>query len=134
MKAVSLFRFAAQTIVASLIAIQVAWAADVASIKADALLERSAKKDASMVILDVRTPEEFAQGHVPGAINIPHDKLADRLKELADAKDKDVVLYCRSGKRAGMAADTLKANGFEKLLHLEGDILKWTEEKRPTEK
>jgi rhodanese-related sulfurtransferase len=119
---------------AGLLAAQVAFAADVTPINAEALLERSAKKDASMVILDVRTPEEFAQGHVPGAINIPHDKLVDRLQELTSAKDKDVVLYCRSGKRAGMAADTLQANGFTKLLHLEGDILKWTEEKRPTEK
>ena len=119
---------------AALLIIQVSAAADVADIKADAVLERSANKDATMVILDVRTPDEFAQGHVPGAINIPHDKLADRVDELTGAKNKDIVLYCRSGRRAGMAADTLKANGFSKLLHLEGDMIKWTEENRPTEK
>jgi phage shock protein E len=119
---------------AALIASAATCAADVVDIKADALLERARKMDESFVILDVRTPEEFAQGHVPGAINISHDKLADRISELLADKNKDVVLYCRSGKRAGLAAETLKANGFDKLLHLEGDIQKWTAERRPTEK
>jgi rhodanese-related sulfurtransferase len=109
-------------------------AAEVTEIKADALLERTAKQDSSLVILDVRTPEEFAQGHVPGAKNIPHDQLLNRIAELAAAKDKEIVLYCRSGRRAGMAADTLQANGFAKLLHLEGDMTKWTEANRPIEK
>jgi phage shock protein E len=109
-------------------------AGEVAPIKPEALLARTAKHDASLVILDVRTPEEFAQGHVPGAINIPHDKLADRIAELTGAKDKDIVLYCHSGRRAGLAAETLKEKGFAKLLHLEGDMQKWTEEQRPTAK
>ncbi len=117
-----------------LLATRLAFAADVVDIKADALLERAKKMDESFVILDVRTPEEFAQGHVPGAINISHDKLADRIGELVGAKNKDVVLYCRTGRRAGTAAETLKAGGFNKLLHLDGDMLKWTEANRPTEK
>ena len=111
-----------------------AFAADVVGINPEALLERAKKADESFVILDVRTPEEFAQGHVPGAINIPHDKLGDRIAELMGDKNKDVVLYCRSGRRAVLAADTLKAGGFTKLLHLEGDMQQWTEAKRPTEK
>lgn len=110
------------------------FAADVAGINANALLDRAKKADESFIILDVRTPEEFAQGHVPGAINISHDKLADRIGELMGAKNKEVILYCRTGRRSGLAADLLKAKGFDKLLHLEGDIQKWTEEKRPTEK
>jgi phage shock protein E len=109
-------------------------AADVAQIKPETLLERSAKQDHSLVILDVRTPEEFAAGHVPGAINIPHDKLESRIDELLGAKNKDVVLYCRSGRRAGLAAETLSLHGFDKLLHLEGDMQKWTEANRPIEK
>jgi len=118
----------------SLIASGALVAAEVVDIKPEILLERTAKHDATLVILDVRTPEEFAQGHVPGAINIPHDKLADRIQEVMSAKNKDVVVYCRSGGRAGRAVDTLKAHGFEKLLHLEGDMLKWTEANRPIEK
>jgi rhodanese-related sulfurtransferase len=120
-------------VIAMLIASAGATAADVIDVKADALLERARKADESFVILDVRTPEEFAQGHVPGAINIAHDKLANRIAELLDDKNKDIVVYCRSGKRAATAAETLRANGFDKLLHLEGDMQKWTAEKRPTE-
>jgi phage shock protein E len=109
-------------------------AADAADIKPDALLERARAADESFVIVDVRTPAEFAQGHVPGAINIPVDQVANRLRELSNAKNKDVVLYCRSGKRAAQAADVLKSNGFAKLLHLEGDIAKWEASKLPVEK
>jgi len=83
-------------------------------------------------VLDVRTPEEFAAGHVPGAVNISHEQLAARLAEVP--KDKDVVLYCRSGKRAGMAADVLRANGYTRLSHLEGDMLAWSANGRPIAK
>ncbi|MBC7983543.1 MAG: rhodanese-like domain-containing protein [Candidatus Obscuribacterales bacterium] len=109
-------------------------AADIIDITADKLQSRIEKKDAAIVLLDVRTAEEFAQGHVPGAKNIPHDQLAERVSELLADKDKEVVLYCRSGRRAGIAAETLQAKGFEKLLHLEGDMQKWSAENRPVEK
>ena len=74
-------------------------------IQQDALLERMEQKDASMIILDVRTPEEFAAGHVPGAVNIPYTHLPARLSELQDAGDKDIVLYCATGIRAERAAE-----------------------------
>jgi len=109
-------------------------AADVQQINPEKLLERTAQHDRSLVILDVRTPEDVAAGHVPGAINIPHDKLESLIGELLGAKDKDVVLYCRSGRRAALAAETLSLHGFDKLLHLEGDMQKWTEGNRPIEK
>jgi phage shock protein E len=112
----------------------IAFAADMVEIKANALLDRARSGDESFVIVDVRTPAEFAQGHVPGAINIPVDQVANRLSELAAAKNKDVVLYCRSGKRAGQAAEVLKSNGFNKLLHMEGDMPKWEAAKLPIEK
>ncbi|MCM2311427.1 MAG: rhodanese-like domain-containing protein, partial [Steroidobacteraceae bacterium] len=82
-------------------------------------------------VLDVRTPGEYVAGHVPGAVNIPHDQLATRLAEVP--KDKDVVLYCRSGKRAAMAGDVLADSGYTRLQHLEGDILAWQAQQRPVE-
>jgi rhodanese-related sulfurtransferase len=82
-------------------------------------------------VLDVRTPGEYVAGHVPGAVNIPHDQLATRLAEVP--KDKDVVLYCRSGKRAATAGDVLANNGYTRLQHLEGDILAWQAQERPVE-
>jgi rhodanese-related sulfurtransferase len=99
-----------------------------------ALLKRIEQKDASMVILDVRTPEEFAAGHVPGAINIPYTHLPSRISEVADAADKDIVLYCTVGVRAEQGAERLRENGFQKLLHLDGDMSAWQAQKRPLEK
>jgi phage shock protein E len=98
------------------------------------LLSRLEKKDPGLVVLDVRTPAEFAAGHVPGAMNVAHDQLPAKLAELAAHKDKEVVLYCRSGRRTQIAEGTLRNAGFTKLLHLEGDYLAWEAEKRPTEK
>ena len=99
-----------------------------------ALLKRIDKKDTSTVILDVRTPEEFAKGHVPGAINIPHSHLPARVSEVADAADKDIVLYCATGVRSEQAAARLRENGFTRLLHLEGDMEAWEKQKRPLAK
>ena len=97
------------------------------------LLQRLEKKDADLVVLDVRTPAEFAAGHVPGARNVPHDQIAAKLAELSPLKDKEVVLYCRSGRRTAIAAQALSGAGFSKLRHLEGDWLAWEAEKKPVE-
>jgi rhodanese-related sulfurtransferase len=98
----------------------------------EALLEHQAKHPEHLFVLDVRSPEEFKEGHVPGAVNIPYDQMAARLAEVP--KDKDVVLYCRSGRRAGIAADVLAANGYTRLSHLEGDMPAWLEKGRPVER
>lgn len=86
---------------------------------------QAAEDATSIVILDVRTPEEFAAGHVPGAIDIPYDQIPARLAELEGAKDKTIVAYCRSGRRAGIALAALHAAGFRKLAHLTGDMAGW---------
>jgi rhodanese-related sulfurtransferase len=100
----------------------------------EALLKRIEQKDASMVILDVRTPEEFAAGHVPGAVNIPYTHLPARVSELKDAGSKDVVLYCATGVRAERAAGRMREQGYTRLLHLDGDMRGWDEKNRPKEK
>jgi rhodanese-related sulfurtransferase len=104
---------------------------EVAPISQDAFVALPASGDAAPLVLDVRSPEEYVAGHVPGAVNIPHDQVAARLAEVP--KDKDVVLYCRSGRRAGMAGEVLAANGYTRLQHLEGDMLAWVEKGRPVE-
>jgi len=109
-------------------------AAETPKIDQKDLLERIRKNDASLVILDVRTPEEFAAGHVPGAINIPYTHLPSRISEIADAADKDIVLYCAVGVRAESGAERLRENGFSKLLHLDGDMKAWEAQRRPLEK
>jgi len=100
-------------------------------ISQEALLERQQKGDETTYVLDVRSPEEYASGHVPGAVNIPYDQIASRIAEVP--KDKDVVLYCKSGRRAGIAAEVLAGQGYERLQHLEGDIVAWVDKGRPVE-
>jgi phage shock protein E len=62
-------------------------------------------------IVDVRTPQEYAQGHYPGATNIPLNELPQRLDKIKEMK-QPIVAYCRSGNRSGMAVSILKLNGF----------------------
>ena len=97
-----------------------AFAAD-EEISAEELLSRMAGENAPFV-LDVRTPGEFGAGHVPRAVNIPHDQIPSRLSELEDQRDRDVVVYCRSGRRAGIAEEALSDAGF-RVLHLQGDMM-----------
>ena len=73
-------------------------------------------------LVDVRTPEEFASGHLPNAVNIPLQDLPNRLGEIA--VDEPVVLYCRSGNRSGQAAQLLTAAGYTQVLDL-GGIIAW---------
>ena len=109
-------------------------AAGPAAIEPKALFERIAWADSSLVVLDVRTPAEFAEGHVPGAINIPHTDLAARVTEIAAAREKDIVVYCKSGVRTEEALGVLGKAGFKRLYHLKGDYTRWTEESRPAVK
>lgn len=62
-------------------------------------------------IIDVRTPEEFEQGHYTGAVNIPVGELTTRLSEVGPA-DKPIIVYCRSGRRSAMAKQILLDHGF----------------------
>jgi rhodanese-related sulfurtransferase len=107
-------------------------AAAVQPMSQDALLQRLAQNPDHLYLLDVRSAQEFSEGHIAGAVNVPYDQLATRLAEVP--KNKDVVLYCRSGRRAGIAADVLAANGYTRVSHLEGDMIAWTETGRPVEK
>ncbi len=73
------------------------------------------------IILDVRTPEEFAEGCIPGAVNIPLDDLRSRLSEIPE--DKDIVVYCKIGLRAYLGCRILVNNGFDRVKNLSGG---WT--------
>lgn len=74
------------------------------------------------ILLDVRTPEEFTSGYIPGAINIPLQELDQRLSELP--QDIDIVVYCRSGNRSAQAVTILSNNGFDNVSDM-GGIIAW---------
>ena len=82
------------------------------------------------VILDVRSADEFAEGHIEGAINIPHYAVLDEV-DMLKALDKPIVVHCRSGVRAWKAEKMLMSHGVTNLLHLKGDMLNWVDKKHP---
>lgn len=84
------------------------------------------------VFLDVRTPEEFASGRVPGAVNLPIQQLPSRLAELG--KDDRLVVYCERGTRSAVAVDTLVEAGYTNVSHLMGDMAGWRAAGLPIEK
>jgi phage shock protein E len=67
------------------------------------------------VVIDVRTPQEFQGGHIEGALNLPHDSIAQDIAKAKVAKDDHVILYCRSGRRSELAMNTLKGLGFSNI-------------------
>lgn len=88
------------------------------------LIERVKNND--WMLIDVRSPEEFAEGHIPGAVNMPYDAIDGYISELEGNKEKPVIVYCRSGRRAELAMKVLKALDFSEVMHLEGDMLGWS--------
>lgn len=124
-------RFLALLVILTLAHAGAARADDFARIEPQAVNERVASGDPELLVLDVRTAAEFDEGHIPGAINIPYDAIGERIVELGPADERDVVVYCRSGRRSALALATLREAGFRRLFHLDGDYLRWNEERRP---
>ncbi len=92
----------------------------VSSAEAAAMMET----EKNYVILDVRTPEEFAEGHIPGAVNIPNERIGDsEISELPD-KAQLILVYCRSGNRSKQAAGKLAALGYTNIVEF-GGIKSW---------
>jgi phage shock protein E len=70
--------------------------------------------------IDVRTAEEYSQQHVPDALNIPHDHIGNRVADVGLAKDTAIHLYCRTGRRAGLAKETLESLGYTRVVNSGG--------------
>jgi rhodanese-related sulfurtransferase len=92
------------------------------SISASELKERL--KTEKPVLLDVREPDEHAEKNISGSILIPLGSLPDRVGELQPYKEKEIIVYCRSGNRSGKACDFLQKQGF-KVVNLSGGMLAW---------
>ena len=74
----------------------------------------------SFVLIDVRSAEEYASGHLQGAVNIPHDRIVEEIGAVAPDKSARIILYCRSGRRADTALNALKAAGYENVSNYGG--------------
>lgn len=74
-------------------------------------------------LLDVRTQEEYNEGHIPGSTLIPVQELETRLNELP--QNKKILVYCRSGNRSATASEILIRNGFTQIFNMKGGITEW---------
>lgn len=90
------------------------------------------QSDTAPVVIDVRTPEEYAVGHIPRALNIAFDQVADRISEVE--APHGVVLYCMMGPRARKGEAALLAAGYTSVIHLEGGLAAWQERGFPVER
>jgi rhodanese-related sulfurtransferase len=91
--------------------------------------ESLASRALEAVILDVREPEEYAHGHVPGAINLPQADVASRLAEIP--RDRPVIILCEHGIRSLRAARFLKQMGIGDVVSVKGGTAAWRVEGRP---
>ena len=79
------------------------------------------------IILDVRTQEEYDQGHIPGAIVISHEEITEKAEDVLTDKDQLILVYCRSGRRSKIAAEALVELGYTNIKEF-GGIIDWTYE------
>ena len=86
------------------------------------------EKNPDMMVLDIRTPEEFNSGHIPTSINIDYkaENFESELKKLD--RSKSYLMHCRSGRRSTAALDTFRKLGFEHIIHIDDGILGWNKE------
>ncbi len=111
--------------------VSLAQSADSATVVTVDTFEKMSKKKKKTVILDVRTPEEVAEGHLAGAknINVQDELFQQNINQLN--KNKTYLLYCRSGKRTAVAGAKMKAAGFKKVYMMDGGITSWKEKGKP---
>ena len=104
---------------------------DITPEEALALIENN-RGNPDFVILDVRTPEEFADGYIEGAINLDYhaENFSDELNKLD--KNKTYLVYCRSGKRSAGALNMMEELGFNEAYNMLGGIIDWEEAGLPT--
>ena len=97
------------------------------------LNESISKLDHELVLLDVRTQAEYDSGHILNAINISHEQVLESPELMTVYKDSQMVVFCRSGVRAGKVIQLLESLGFEDIIDIDGDMLAWSEAGYPVE-
>lgn len=86
------------------------------------------------VVIDVRDANEYGQGHIVDALNVPHTSLSSRIGELRKYKDKPIVLTCKMGQHSGAAGTTLRKAGFQNVSRLRGGVAEWRNQNLPVVK
>lgn len=87
-------------------------------------LQQKLTDKAPIVLLDVRTQEEFNNGHIPEALLLPYDEIDQKAAQLLPEKEKEIIIYCRSGRRSAIAKDSLEALGYTNVKDF-GGMNRW---------
>ena len=128
----SVMKRAFSVLALALIACSALAADETSTITPEALRQRLTAPDAQPLVVDVREPEEFEGGHIAEAQLAPLGNVEESLKNIA--KDREIVLVCRSGRRSGIAAKRLAEQGFTRLWNMEGGMIAWEKLGYPVEK
>jgi len=86
------------------------------------------------LVLDVRTEQEYEQGHILDSLNIPLGLLDQNIKQLGEDRERPILVVCRSGQRSARAAGILKKHGFNHIYNLAGGLMAWEKEGLPLHK
>ncbi len=86
------------------------------------------------LLIDTREPAEWADGHIPGATPVPRGILEGKIEQLAPDVDQPIVLYCASGGRSALAADSLQRMGYRNVLSLAGGFNAWRDAGYPLQR
>lgn len=84
-----------------------------------------------VIIIDVRTPQEFSQGNLEGSVNVPVDLVEAKIEEVVPDKDKTVYVYCLSGARSNMAVDAMVKKGYSNVYSMTSGLLSWRAKQYP---
>lgn len=82
------------------------------------------EENSDCVVIDARTAEEFSEGHIPGAVNLDYEETEEKAAEVVPEKDTLILIYCRSGRRSKIAAETFVSLGYENVKEF-GGIIDW---------
>ena len=95
--------------------------------RVDALAAKDMVEKDGAVVIDVRTPREFREGHIQGAVLMPLARFGEGIGGLAPFKERPVLVYCVSGSRSMAACRMLRRNGFTRVFNLRGGIYAWAQ-------
>lgn len=87
-------------------------------------IKQSIDQNKNLILIDVRTREEYEGGHLEKSLNVPLDEI-DKVEEMFKDKNEIIYLYCRSGGRSVLAQSILKRSGYKNIKNIPGGILKW---------
>ncbi len=100
-------------------------------ITASELKERLDRGD-NLVLLDIRKPYELEIANLENSMHIPEEEIEERLEELKDLSDRDIIVYCRTGRRSAILVELLSERGFKNVFNLSGGLHAWSDDVDPS--